>query len=29
MADMITRAKFYVNRFVGFGVITSPICITP
>jgi len=25
IADVITRAKFYVNRFRGFGVLTHPI----
>jgi len=25
IVDVITHAKFYVNRFKGFGVLTPPI----
>jgi len=25
IADVITHAKFYINRFGGFGVLASPI----
>ena len=25
LADIITRAKFYINRLSGFGVLTPPL----
>jgi len=27
IADVISHAKFYVNRFRGFGVLTPPILL--
>jgi len=29
IADIMTHAKFYVNRFRGFGVLTPPLPILP
>jgi len=29
IVDIITHAKFYVNRFRGFGVLTPQFCHSP